>query len=105
MIESRIKGTGIYLPRAVKTNADLEKMVDTDDEWIFERTGIRQRHICSTEGGEWPTDMAHQATCDMLAKGGYGPNIIDMILFATLTPDFQASQLCLYPTEEAGHHQ
>ena len=65
--ESKISGTGIYLPKKILTNADLEKMVDTSDKWIYERTGIRERRISSTEGGEFPTDMALHATKQALA--------------------------------------
>ena len=54
MYRSKIKGTGMYVPERVMHNTDLEKMVETNDQWIFERTGIRERRICSTEGGEWP---------------------------------------------------
>jgi len=86
-IKVKIKGTGIYTPKKVVTNFDLEEMVDTSDEWIFERTGIKQRHICSTEGGEWPSDMAYHATLDALKAANLEPNDIDMILFASVTPD------------------
>ncbi|AYF43493.1 MULTISPECIES: beta-ketoacyl-ACP synthase III [Halobacteriovorax] len=85
----KIKGTGIYVPKEVRTNVDLESMVETSDEWIFERTGIRQRHICSTEGGEWPSDMAYHATMDALKTAGMEPNDIDMIVFASVTPDYK----------------
>lgn len=83
----KIKGTGIYAPKNVMTNFDLEKIVETSDEWIYERTGIKQRHICSTEGGEWPSDMAHAAALDALKTANLEPNDIDMILFASVTPD------------------
>jgi 3-oxoacyl-[acyl-carrier-protein] synthase-3 len=85
----KIKGTGIYAPKKVMTNFDLEKIVETSDEWIYERTGIKQRHICSTEGGEWPSDMAYHATMDALKVANMEPNDIDMILFASVTPDFK----------------
>ncbi|MBT3586342.1 MAG: ketoacyl-ACP synthase III [Halobacteriovoraceae bacterium] len=85
--KSKIKGTGMYVPEKVLTNADLEKMVDTNDEWIYTRTGIRERHICSTEGGEWPTDMALKASVQALEAANLEPNDIDMILFASVTPD------------------
>lgn len=85
--QSKILGTGIYLPKKVLTNFDLEKMVDTSDQWIFERTGIKERRISSTEGGEWPSDMAYHATQDALKKAGLEPNDIDMIIFASVTPD------------------
>lgn len=62
-------------------------MVDTSDQWIYERTGIRERHISSTEGGEFPTDMAYQATQVALKNANLSPNDIDMIIFASVTPD------------------
>jgi 3-oxoacyl-[acyl-carrier-protein] synthase-3 len=85
--EVKVLGTGIYAPKKIVTNVDLENIIETNDEWIFERTGIRQRHICSTEGGEFPSDMAMHATIDALKAANLNPNDIDMILFATLTPD------------------
>jgi 3-oxoacyl-[acyl-carrier-protein] synthase III len=86
-LQTKILGTGIYLPKKVLTNLDLEKMVDTSDEWIFERTGIRQRRIASKDGGEWPTDMAMHATWQALEAAQLEPNDIDMIIFASVTPD------------------
>lgn len=86
-IKSKILGTGIYLPKKILTNKDLESMVDTSDEWIFERTGIRARRICSTEGGEFPTDMAEKATWQALKAANLEPNDIDLIIFASVTPD------------------
>ncbi len=77
----------MYAPKKVLTNADLEKIVETNDEWIFERTGIRERRICSTEGGEFPTDMAYHASMDALKAANLVPNDIDLILFASVTPD------------------
>ncbi|MDD0853957.1 ketoacyl-ACP synthase III [Halobacteriovorax sp. GB3] len=85
----KIKGTGMYVPKKVLTNVDLEKIVDTSDEWIFERTGMRERHICSTEGGEWPTDMALYAAKDALKAANLEPNDIDFILFGSVTPDYK----------------
>jgi len=87
MYEAKILGTGMYAPKKVMTNFDLEKIVETSDQWIYERTGIRQRHICSTEGGEWPTDMALYATRDALKAANLQPNDIDFIIFASVTPD------------------
>lgn len=77
----------MYAPKKVMTNFDLEKIVETNDEWIFERTGIRERRICSTEGGEFPTDMAFHATQDALKAANLTPNDIDFIIFASVTPD------------------
>ena len=87
MHESKILGTGMYVPKKVVTNKDLESIVETSDQWIAERTGIRERRICSTEGGEFPTDMALYATKDALKAAGLEPNDIDMIIFASVTPD------------------
>jgi len=70
------------------TNHDLAKIVDTNDEWIASRTGIKQRHICDPNGGEFPTDMAYHATLDALKAAGLQPNDIDMIIFASVTPDY-----------------
>ncbi len=88
-ISTKIKGTGIYLPKKILTNVDLEEMVETSDEWIFERTGIRQRRICSTEGGEFPSDMAEKASLQALQAAKLEPNDIDMIIFASVTPDYK----------------
>ncbi len=85
--EAKVLGTGMYAPKKVVTNFDLEKIVETNDQWIFERTGIRERRICSTEGGEFPTDMAHYATLDALKAANLQPNDIDFIIFASVTPD------------------
>ncbi len=89
LYNTRIKGTGMYIPKNRVTNIDLEKTIETSDEWIFERTGIRARHIASTEGGEWPSDMAYHATLQALEAAKLAPNDIDMILFASVTPDFK----------------
>ncbi len=94
--KSKIKATGIYLPKKILTNCDLEKIAGVSDKWIFERTGIRKRHISSLENGEWPTDMAYYATLDILKESGFDANSIDMILFATLTPDWKfPSSACI----------
>lgn len=86
-LKTRISGTGIYTPKKIVTNFDLEDMIETTDKWIFDRTGISQRRICSTEGGEFPTDMAYKATLDALEMAQLTPNDIDFILFGTVTPD------------------
>ena len=85
MIYSRIAGTGSYLPERVLTNADLEKFVDTSDEWIHDRTGIRQSHIAAD--GETTGDLAfHAATRAMEAAGVTGADL-DLIVLGTTTPD------------------
>ena len=84
---AKIVSTGMFLPKKVVSNKDLEKLVDTNDEWINERTGIKNRHISSLNGGEFPSDMALYATQDALKQAGLEPNDIDMIIFASVTPD------------------
>lgn len=84
-IYSRIIGTGGYLPEKILTNADLEKMVDTNDEWIRERTGIQQRHIAAE--GQTTCDLAEQASLRALEMAGIDPSSIDLIIVATTTPD------------------
>jgi 3-oxoacyl-[acyl-carrier-protein] synthase-3 len=85
MIYSRIIGTGGYLPEKVLTNADLEKMVETTDQWIVERTGIRERHIAAD--GETSGSMAEQAARRAIAAAGIAMDEIDLIIVATTTPD------------------
>lgn len=85
--EVKVLGTGMYAPKKIVTNKDLESVVETTDEWIYSRTGIRERRICSTLGGEFPTDMAYHATIDALKAANLQPNDIDFIIFASVTPD------------------
>jgi 3-oxoacyl-[acyl-carrier-protein] synthase-3 len=82
---SRITGTGGYLPEKVLTNRDLEKIVDTTDQWIQERTGIKKRHIA--QDGETTCDLAEQAARRAMEAAGKGPEDIDLIVLATTTPD------------------
>ena len=85
MIRSRIIGSGAYLPKTVLTNADLAKRVDTSDEWIRERTGIRQRHVVAE--GEKTSDLAVEAGRIALLDAGIDANELDLIIVATTTPD------------------
>ena len=85
MIYSRITGTGSYLPEKVLTNHDLEKIMDTSDEWIRERTGISKRHIAA--GGETACDLAEEAATLAMQAAGRTPRQIDLIVLATTTPD------------------
>jgi len=82
---SRILGTGSYLPDRILTNADLEKLVETNDQWIVERTGIRERHIAAE--GEFTSDLATQAARAALESAGLVIDDIDLLLVATTTPD------------------
>ncbi len=82
---SRIVGTGSYLPERILTNVELEKMVDTDDQWIYDRTGIRERRIAADD--ETTVDLAYQAANNALAAAGIAANDLDLIIVATTTPD------------------
>jgi len=82
---SRIAGTGSYLPEKIMTNADLEALVDTSDEWIRSRTGISQRHVAAE--GETTTDLAERAARRALAAAGVEPREVDLICVGTTTPD------------------
>ena len=84
MIYSRITGTGSYLPHKVLSNHDLEKMVDTNDQWIQERTGIKKRHIIAD--GETTTDLAFNAAKKAIEAAGIENTEIDLIIVATTTP-------------------
>ena len=85
MTYARIAGTGAYLPEKVLTNKDLEKTMDTSDEWIRERTGIRRRHIAAED--ETCSDMALEATHRAVEMAGIEVADIDLIIIATVTPD------------------
>ena len=82
---ARIAGTGSYLPEKILTNHDLEKMVDTSDEWIVSRSGIRERHIAADD--ELASDLAYQAAKRAIASAGLEAEDIDLIIVATTTPD------------------
>ena len=85
MRKAKITSVGCYTPPNLLTNDDLAKMVDTNDEWILERTGIRQRHIAPPEMAT--SDMAVEAGAVALANAGVKPEEIDCILLCTVTPD------------------
>jgi len=85
MQSSKIAGTGRYLPERVLTNFDLEKMVDTTDEWIRTRSGIERRHIAAE--GETTVDLAEPAARAAIHAAGVTPEDIDFIAFGTTTPD------------------
>ncbi|MDR3126537.1 MAG: 3-oxoacyl-ACP synthase, partial [Rickettsiales bacterium] len=82
---SRIVSFGSYLPEKVLTNDDLSKIVDTSDEWIFSRTGMRERHIAAD--GELTGDMAARAAAAALENAGISAGEMDLIVLATTTPD------------------
>ncbi len=82
---ARIAGTGRYLPEKVLTNADLEQLVDTTDQWIRERTGIRERRVAAE--GQTTCDLAEQAALNALDAAGLRPDQIDLLIVGTTTPD------------------
>ncbi len=85
MINSRIVGTGRYLPERIMTNADLEKIVDTSDEWIRTRTGVERRHVCAED--ETTSDMCIEAAKVAIEDAGIDVTDIDMVITGTTTPD------------------
>src|SRR5688572_12592911 len=84
-IYSRIAGTGSYLPEKVLTNDDLAKFIDTSDEWIAARTGIRERHVAAE--GEFTSDLAYHASVRALEAAGVDAKDLDLIVVGTTTPD------------------
>ncbi len=97
-MKARIVSTGAYLPSKILTNLDLEQMVDTSDEWITSRTGIKERRIAHEE--EFTSDMGLKAAQEALAQAKLPPEKIDLIIFATHTPDhFFPSTACMIQKE------
>lgn len=84
-VHARIAGTGSYLPEKVLTNDDLAKIVDTSDEWITSRSGIRQRHVAAE--GETTCDLAFQAATRAMQAAGVSADELDLIIVGTTTPD------------------
>ncbi len=85
-MRSFIAGTGSYAPDKILTNADLEKMVETSDEWIVERTGIRERHVAAPE--QATSDLAVEAARRALSDAELAPDDVEMIVVGTVTPDY-----------------
>lgn len=96
-----ITAVGAYVPEHVLTNQMLEKMVDTNDEWITSRTGIKQRHILKEEG-KGTSFLAIKAAEDLLKKSGTKPEEIEMIIVATATPDLPVAATAAYVASEIG---
>lgn len=86
LVKPKISAVGCYVPTAVLTNADFEKMVQTNDEWILSRTGIRERHVAAPD--QATSDMAVEAAKDALAYRGMDATELDAIIVCTVTPDF-----------------
>jgi 3-oxoacyl-[acyl-carrier-protein] synthase-3 len=97
---SRILGTGHYLPPGVRTNLDLEKMVETSDAWITERTGIKSRHIAPD--GVFTSDMATAAAKGALEMAGLQASDLDMIIVGTVTPDMPMPATAVFVQQKLG---
>ncbi|MBK1835438.1 ketoacyl-ACP synthase III [Roseibacillus ishigakijimensis] len=95
-----IAGTGSYLPEKILTNAELESMVDTSDEWITTRTGIKERRIAAD--GEFTSHMAAKAGEKALAQAGIAPADVDLIIVATITPDTLTPATACYVQQTLG---
>ena len=87
MKQTIIKGTGRHLPARLVTNADLAEWMETSDEWIVQRTGIEQRYWIPEEGGMGVSDLALEASRTAMQRAGWTAEDIDLIIFATLSPD------------------
>jgi len=100
MIHARITGTGSYAPKKVISNHDLEKLVNTSDQWITERTGIKERRIA--EKGQTTSDLAYEAGKKALNAAGLRPDELDLVLVATMTPDMILPSLSCVLQEKLG---
>lgn len=98
-----IIGVGSYVPERVLTNADLEKMVDTSDEWIITRTGIKQRRIA--DASQATSDLATRAALRAMEMAGVKPEQIDLIIVATITPDMPFPSTSCLVQEKIGAHR
>ncbi len=103
MIRSRVTGVGAYLPEQRLTNQELERMVETTDQWIVERTGIRERRIAAPE--EATSDLAAAAGRAALASAGLAPSDLDLIIVATATPDMLFPSTACLVQERLGAKQ
>ena len=98
-----IKSLATYVPPRVLSNADLEKMVDTSDEWIMQRVGVRERHIA--DAGVGVSDLGREAATSAIARAGLHPDDIGLIIVGTVTPDMMfPSTACLLQDKIGAHH-
>ena len=97
---ARIAGTGKYVPERVRTNHDLEKLVDTSDAWILARTGIRERRVAAD--GEFTSDMAAAAARQALAAAGLQATDLDLIIICTVTPDMPLPSTAMFVQRKIG---
>lgn len=98
-----IAGVGSYVPARVLTNADLEKMVNTTDEWITTRTGIKERHIAAKD--EFTSDLGTKAALKAMTRAGVGPDDIELIVVATITPDMPFPSTAALIQRKIGAHR
>lgn len=98
-----IAGVGSYVPSRVLTNADLEKMVNTSDEWITSRTGIKERHIAAAD--EYTSDLGAKAAALAMARAGVTAEQIDLIIVATITPDMPFPSTAALIQRKLGAHR
>jgi 3-oxoacyl-[acyl-carrier-protein] synthase-3 len=102
MIYSRIEGTGRYLPERILTNADLEKMVDTTDEWIRTRTGVERRHVAAED--QTTSDLCVEAAKCAMESAGITADEIDLIVIGTTSPDLIFPNVATIVQERLGIH-
>ncbi|MHB1843103.1 MAG: beta-ketoacyl-ACP synthase III [Sulfobacillus sp.] len=99
----RVLGIGAYVPERILTNHDLEKMVDTTNEWIVSRTGIKERHVAAD--GEATSDLAYRAACQVMERTGVSADQIDFIVVATVTADMQFPSVACLLQDRLGAHR
>ncbi|MDR2030354.1 MAG: ketoacyl-ACP synthase III [Puniceicoccales bacterium] len=97
-----VRGLGAYLPEKILTNADLEKIVDTSDEWITSRTGIKERRIAADD--QYTSDLSAEAAKRALADGGLAAGDVDAIIVATVTPDMPFPSTAAFVQKKIGAH-
>jgi 3-oxoacyl-[acyl-carrier-protein] synthase III len=102
MFRSRIIGTGAYAPPRVVTNDEMAKIVDTNDEWIRTRSGIRERHLIDFHGHMTTSDMAEPAARAALEMAGVKPEELDMIVVGTVTPDLRCPSAAVFLQQKLG---
>ena len=101
MLKAAITAVGGYVPDTVLSNQDLEKMVDTNDEWIRSRTGIKERRILK-DPTKATSFLAIQAANDLISKKDLDPTTIDLVLVATITPDMHVAATAAYVASSIG---
>jgi 3-oxoacyl-[acyl-carrier-protein] synthase-3 len=104
MVKAAITGVGGYVPETILSNKDLEQMVDTTDDWILSRTGIKERRILK-EPQKGTSFLAIQAAQNLIEKKGINPNTIDLVLVATITPDYPVAATAAYVASAVGATQ